>query len=389
MNSLIRKRHVFYISGFDPRGAAAYHRMFCDESQKQATRQGVCLQVGERVRVGSLSSRWRAERQTVHGPVETTFEFLHWDDLVRRHWHSGYPRLYRLLPKVYWDMIFKSRLFGKVLRVSKWPVVTGLAPGIGFMVFPVLALLAAWGANAAAASALPQFVWAAPVAGLVGFVAVVGVGVVVERVFALGWLLRTYAFVLGYGLGRIPELEPRMDEFAKRMAEYIGQSDDDEIVVVGHSIGANVAVSAMARALQCNPELCRGPVPVSFLTLGGTIPFLGLMPTAEVFRKELAALADSEELRWVDVSAYEDAASFPLVNPVLASGLTAGRGASPLVLAGGFKEMLESRTYYKAVWNLFRMHFQYLMASERDVPHDYLAVTTDAVAFRERFGRPS
>jgi hypothetical protein len=116
---------------------------------------------------------------------------------------------------------------------------------------------------------------------------------------------------------------------------------------------------------------------------------LGLMPTAEVFRSELAALADSEALRWVDVSAYEDAASFPLVNPVVASGLTAGQGASPLVLAGGFKEMLESRTYYKAVWNLFRMHFQYLMASERDVPHDYLAVTTDAVAFRERFGRPS
>jgi pimeloyl-ACP methyl ester carboxylesterase len=210
-----------------------------------------------------------------------------------------------------------------------------------------------------------------------------------ERAFALGWLLRTYAFVLGYGFGRIPELEPRLDQFAQRLTEYVGQSDDDEIVVVGHSIGANVAVSAMARALQRNPELWRGPVPVSFMTLGGTIPMLGLMPTAEVFRNELAALADSEELRWVDVSAYEDAASFPLVNPVVASGIKAGQGMRPLVMDGSFKAMLEPRTYYKAVWNLFRMHFQYLMASERDVPHDYLAVTTDAVAFRERFGGPS
>ena len=112
---------------------------------------------------------------------------------------------------------------------------------------------------------------------------------------------------------------------------------------------------------------------------------LGLMPTAAVFRNELAALADSEELRWVDVSAYEDAASFPLVNPVAASGVTAGQGIRPLVLDGGFKAMLEPQTYYRAVWNLFRMHFQYLMASERDVPHDYLAITTDAVAFRDRF----
>ncbi len=389
MNSPIRKRRVFYVSGFDPRGAVAYHRMFSDESRKQAARQGFVMRVGDRVRSGSLSSTWRAERQVDAGVVETTFEFLHWDDLVRKHWHRGIFRLYGLLPSVYWDMLFKAKLLPKVFRVSRWPVVTGFAPGLFFLLMPVLALLAGWGAYSVSVNHFPQVYWAPFLSSITAIFAVAGAGMIFAQAFALGWLLRTYAFVIAQGFGRIPELDPRLDHFARRIVEYVEQSDDDEIVVVGHSIGANIAVSAMARALQRSPELWRGRVPVSFLTLGGTIPMLGLMPSAGAFRNELEALAGSEELRWVDVSAYEDAASFPLVNPVVASGLAAGQGKRPLVMDGGFKAMLEPRTYYKAVWNLFRMHFQYLMASERDVPNDYLAVTTDVVAFRERFGPPS
>lgn len=277
-----------------------------------------------------------------------------------------------------------------VFRISKWPIVTGLAPGLVLFGGPLLGLLAAWGGYTAAADAFPQFWWAAPLVGIAGFAAVLGIGFWMERAFSLGWLLRTYALVLEYGLGRIPELDARLDRFAEHIARYIEASDDDEIVIVGHSVGANLAVSVLARAAVSNPNLWRHK-PVNLLTLGGTVPMLGLMPTAGIFREELRVLALSPELPWVDISAFEDAASFPLVNPLTASGIAAGQeaGPRPQLLCGAFKEKLMPKTYYRAVWNLFRMHFQYLMASERDLPNDYLSITTGRLSFRDRFGGKS
>ena len=58
----IRKRRVFYVSGFDPRGATAYHRMFMEESQKHAAQRGVSLQVGKRRREGPLCTTWEVMR---------------------------------------------------------------------------------------------------------------------------------------------------------------------------------------------------------------------------------------------------------------------------------------------------------------------------------------
>ncbi len=386
---IIRKRRVFYLSGFDPRGVAAYHRLFAEEAQKQASRTGQSVTVGSRKRISPLSSIWRAQRPPEQGAAETTFEFLHWDDIVREHWHTGYHRLYRIAPTVYWRMLVTTGVFGKVFRVSKWPCVTGLAPGLVLLGMPMLALLTGWGGYVAATDVFPQSVWAASAAAVAGFAAVSGLSLWLERAFALGWLLRTYAFVFNYGLGQIPAMDTRLDQFAQHIARYIETSNDDEIVIVGHSVGANLAVSMLARAVTVNPELWRRYKPVGLLTLGGTLPMLGLMPTARVFREELTALAVSHELDWVDISAFEDAASFPLVNPLTASGIAVGQdaGARPKVVAGDFKTMLTPGNYYRAVWNLFRMHFQYLMATERDLLHDYLSVTTGSLSFRQRFGQ--
>jgi hypothetical protein len=384
----VRKRRVFYLSGFDPRGVAAYHRLFSEESQKQAGWHGLTVRVGERRRTDALSSVWRAGRPEAEGATETTFEFLHWDDIVRAHWHPGYRKLYRLAFRVYWSGIVTTGLLARVFRVSKWPVVTGLAPGLVLFGVPLLAVLAGWGVLAGADPAFPHSAWIAPAAAAAAFALTAGAGLWLDRAFALGWLLRTYAFVLDYGLGRIPELDARLDRFAQRIARYVETADDDEIIVVGHSVGANLAVSVLARAAGINPDLWRRYRPVGLLTLGGTVPMLGLMPTAGTFRDELSLLAASHELHWVDVSAFEDAASFPLVNPLAASGITAGQdaGERPRVLSGEFRNRLTSRTYYRAVWDLFRMHFQYLMASERELPDDYLAITTGKQVFRERFG---
>lgn len=382
----IRKRRVFYISGFDPRGVSAYHRLFSEESRQHAARFGVPLQAGPRKRESALSSVWSAQRAAEHGTVETTFEFPHWDDIARRHWHAGLPGLYRLAFKTYWYWIFACNILARVFRISKWNFLTGIAPALVLFLLPPLALLAGWGGHALGVHVFPETAWPAWALGTAGFAAVIALGWWLERFFSLGWLLRTYGFVIDCSLKRVPELDERMERFAERIAAYAETSDDDEIVVVGHSVGANVAVTVLARALARNPELFRRR-PVALLTLGGSIPMEGLMPWSEAFRADLATLAANSDLFWVDVTARQDVASFADHNPVAASGVTiAGRPPErPVVVSGAFRERLAPENYDRASWDVFRMHFQYLMASERASPNDYLSVTTDGTPFRERF----
>lgn len=384
----VRKRRVFYVSGFDPRGVAAYHRLFCEEAQKHAALSGILLRTEERKRNGRLASVWHAGRTTDDGDVDTTFEFMHWDDIVRRHWHAGYAKLYGLAFKTYWYWIIASDFLARrILRISKWNFVTGIAPAVVLFVLPPLALLAGWAGYELAQSMFPQTAALPPLLAVTGFAAVIGTAGWLERFFTLGWLLRTYAFVIEYSRGKVPELDERMNRFAERIAAYVETADDDEILVVGHSVGANVAVSVLARALAIKPGLFRDFKPVGFLTLGGSIPMQGLMPWSHAFREELARLAANDDLAWVDVSAHQDVASFASLNPVTASGVALDENGPqrPKIVAGAFQEMLTQETYARASWDMFRMHFQYLMASELEQVHDYLSVTTDAMMFRDRF----
>lgn len=383
----VRKRRVFYFAGFDPRGSSAYHRLFCDESQKQAALSGVSLQVGQRKREGPLSTTWRAEREEGGSKVESTFEFLHWDDIARVHWHDGYAQLVRLAFKVYWYWLIASDFLSRrIPRVSTWHFITGLAPGVVLFVLPPLAVLAAWGGYTAGTALPAQSGWLSPALAAAGVAVVIAFGWWLERFFTLGWLLRTYAFVIAWSLGQVPELDERVTRFAERIASYVETSDDDEIIVVGHSVGANVAVSALDKALAINPGLCTQFKPVGFFTLGGSIPLQALMPWSRQIREELARVAAHGELPWVDVAELRDAASFP-GNPLTVSGVMVNGKESqrPLVVPGAFDQVLTPGTLAWAQLNMFRMHFQYLSAGEIDTPNNYFAVTTDGKRFRERF----
>jgi pimeloyl-ACP methyl ester carboxylesterase len=267
------------------------------------------------------------------------------------------------------------------------PSVTAIAPAVALFVLPVLALLAGWAGYSLGQSVSPEAGWLPALSGTAGFAVVVALGYWLERKLSLGWLLRTCAFVLEYSLGKVPELDQRMDRFAERIARYVEAADDDEILVVGHSLGANVAVSVLVRALAINPLLFRQYRPVGLLTLGGSIPLQGLLPWARPFRDELAQLAADRDLAWVDITAPQDIASFALLNPVTVSGVALDEKVpqGPQLVSARFRDLLSPETYDTATWNVFRMHFQYLMASEREAVHDYLSVTTDSLRFHNRF----
>jgi len=85
------RRRVHYFSGFDPRGAAYYHRL-CEEEAAKPQVQGGTLNVGCRGRMGKPFNHWRVTWQSGGKDaqsVETQHVFMSWDDIIRNHWRKS------------------------------------------------------------------------------------------------------------------------------------------------------------------------------------------------------------------------------------------------------------------------------------------------------------
>ncbi|HEX7260303.1 MAG TPA: hypothetical protein VF258_00650, partial [Luteolibacter sp.] len=87
----VRKRHVFYFSGFDPRGPAHYHTLYGEQAKLQAPLNGLDLTIGKRRRSGKLANAWTIS--LAGGATETEYEFLRWDDIIRSRWPKNEMQL--------------------------------------------------------------------------------------------------------------------------------------------------------------------------------------------------------------------------------------------------------------------------------------------------------
>jgi hypothetical protein len=382
----VRRRHVFYVSGFDPQGPAHYHRLYADEGPRQAAVSGYSLSVGRRERTGPSSSTWAVEgRFDGHAAsVAARVEFLRWDDIVRAHW-----------PRSRWQVMLGAlaSTARQVANGALWRVLKTSWPAFVVLAAPPLLVvtLVVWAAATAVAVA---GAWGSGrwLAGLVGLAASGGAWYAfagwAEAKVQMAWLMRSTRFILQQAVGRAPDLEARLDEFGARIAEVWAAGEADEVLVVGHSSGAMLAVSAVARALVAGAAPS-GRAPLSLLTLGECIPMLSYQPEAAAFRDELARLATRRDVEWLDVTAPPDGCCFALVDPTAPA-----RAAFPSVppgwqppkrLSARFAQMFPAEEYRCIRRDKYRCHFQYLMASGKPVDYDYFAITAGPLRLRDRF----
>lgn len=387
-NQTIWRRHVFFISGFDPKGASHYYALYQAEALKQSAVNGMTVQVGPRRRDTDGNSSWTTRAVSPEARAcETTYEFTRWDDIVRHHWPRSTWRLLLDLLFAYMLMLSSGgiptvwRLSRKTLVGLAYPLVVlggGLALG---MVLGVCAATALHGRGAS---------WpVAMAAGLLLLVLALWCIRKLEDKLNTTWLVRIFSFAGKQALGQLPELEMRLDAMTARIKKKMCANDVDEILVVGFSVGSILAVSTVARALRViekNDPRLNQPT-LSLLTLGHCIPMLGLFPQAEVFREELGALAQSEALNWMDFSSPTDWGSFALVDPIKACKvLPPGQPArNPVMRSPRFHTLFTSNSYALLRRNKRRMHLQYLMAGELPAGYDYFAITTGACTLFDRY----
>jgi hypothetical protein len=341
MQSDAPDRLLFFFSGFDPKGATFYHRLFRSGIAQRNAAHDETLALGKRHRIGRWASvwtsLWRGPSSALGGrPVtmRTRVHFMRWDDLVRRHWRRTAVQLAR----DYWNIYVGGFASGVLLRIWR------AAPAAFWMaMFPLVVALFSIVAGMVAVGGL---FWAF---GLLQAPAALGVGALIgalawramARWVDCEWLLRLYAFMRQQALGEVPALDTRLDEMAARLVEAVearmrqpGAMPLKEIMVVGYSSGTIMAASVLARAMPkladvVDSRRTNKGTTLSLVTLGQCIPIAAEWPGARRFRSELDILAECPMLTWHDYSAASDRAAFWRAPPWPQPALLKGYQASP------------------------------------------------------------
>jgi hypothetical protein len=205
------------------------------------------------------------------------------------------------------------------------------------------------------------------------------------------WLLvqinNHWPYLLEYARGEPSCFDRPIEAGARRLIEVARAGSVDEIVVVGHSGGGVTAPAVVARALEIDPDVGRRGPPVVLLTPGSLMPGIGLYNGAVKVRAVIERIAVEPSILWIDVQARKDALNFWNFDPVAGIGVDAGeRRCNPLIWRVRFRDMLAPEFYNKLRINLFRMHYQFIMANDMRAPYEYLMLMCGPVPV-ERWAR--
>ncbi|MBB1498616.1 hypothetical protein [Paracoccus sp. MC1862] len=371
------RRRVLYIPGFDPVPPRRYRELYRSEGKAQARISGYRLEFGPRRDCTGFG--WGVTGQFPAGTGQADVEVLVWADVVQGSMGRSIPATYAQLLRTVWTYAGSGALF-RLMRLRRGPVIAALYPIVVLLAQLALALALGgvlWWAGGRLVHWLPGLIAGLAAAGAVlwFFRRIDG------RVFAY-YLMHDYAFAAQNGGAYPAVLEDRIAAFARRIAEVL-DGDWDEVLVVGHSSGAYLAVSVLADVIRSGRSRADGRL--ALLTLGHVVPMASFLPRAGRLRADLRFLSARPEATWVDVSAPGDACCFGLCDPVAVSGAEPPDRRGPLVLSAAFSRTLspETRRALRRRW--FRLHFQYLHAFDRPGDYDYFAITAGPLRLGDRY----
>ena len=377
------RRVVFYVPGFDPFPPRRYRELYRREAAAQAEVSGHAIAVRALVDGGDYG--WQVTARIAEpeagGACETEVRVLAWSDIVRRSMGQGIAATYGQLVRTAW-IYLASGAFRRLMRLRRGPILAALYP---------IAMLMAQAVAAAAAGAIAGWLAALWLGGWGGLALGAGVAAAVlracraadHRLYAY-YLMHDYAFTAGRRGAYPAELDRQIDRFAARVGQALA-GGCDEVLVVGHSSGAHVAVSVVARLLRAGHLRGGGPA-LALLTLGQVIPMVSFLPRAQALRADLHDLAADGRVFWRDVSAPGDGCCFALCDPVAVSGVAPGGRRFPLVVSAAFSRTLAPERWQALRRRYFRLHFQYLCAFDRPGDYDYFRITAGPLTLAQRDG---
>ena len=379
----VTKRRVFHIPGYDPIHPRRYRELYRKEGAAQAQISG--YEIALRAAPSDDTFRWNVAALIDGQQVAAQIDVLVWSDIVRESMAQSIPSTYLQLVKTAWIYIGSGTL-RRLMWMRKGPVIAALYP----VVMLLAQLAVALGVGAIVAGLLGRVFGNGWLIWLIEWAIMLGIAVVILRWFKsidnklfAYYLMHDYAFSANKAGANPAALEERMRAFAEVIADAL-QQDVDEVLIVGHSSGAHLAVSIIADLLREGRVPANGPA-LSFLSLGQVVPMLSFLPKATRLRRDLALLASADDITWLDVSAPGDGCCFALCDPVAVSGVAPENKKWPLVISAAFTQSLTPARWKALRWRFFRLHFQYLCAFDAPKDYDYFQITAGPLTLGARY----
>lgn len=380
----VSRRRVFYIPGYDPIHPRRYRELYRKEGAAQAAISGYELALHPKRAGGRYG--WHVESKMSGHDVAADVEVLVWSDIVRDSMSTSISATYGQLIRTAWEYIATGALF-RLMRLRKGPVIAALYP-IGMLLLQLVVAVALGWVGFAALSFLTP--WVGLVAAVLGYGAWAGIAWAVlswfkarDGKFFAYYLMHDYGYSAQFRGANPPELEARIAEFTAVIADAL-REDVDEVLVVGHSSGAHLAVSILADLIRDGRVPRNGPQ-LAFLSLGQVVPMVSFLREAHRLRADLRYLSARQELIWVDVTAPGDGCAFALCDPVAVSGVAPEDKRWPLVFSAQFTRSLSPARWKELRWKFFRLHFQYLCAFDRPLDYDYFQITAGPLTLAARY----
>lgn len=369
----VRQRHVFYVPGYDPMPPRRYRELYRVEGKKQAEISGYELSI-KGATGQSDKYHWTVNTHIDDATTDTRIEFLLWNDIVFESMRNSIPRTYWLLLRTLWLYLSSGTLLA-LRRLRRAPILAAM--------YPVVVLI-----GQILFSAMLGRIVGGAVGGVAGLVLGIGFFYLMlvlfrrwDKHFFAYYLLHDFAFWAQDGGAMPAVLECRVDKFCDRICEAL-DSEVDEVLIVGHSSGAHLAVVLSAEVLRRRADASK----LALLTLGQAIPVTSFLPDAWDLRRDLQQISARRDVKWLDVSAPGDGACFALSDPVAVSGASPlTRKFNPTVISAAFSQTLSAETQKGTRWKFFRRHIQYLCAFDYPVEYDYFKITAGPTGLKSRF----
>jgi len=399
----VSKSRVFHIPGYDPMHPRRYRELYRSEGAAQAKISG--YEIGVKADTSDDTFRWTVGARIDGHAVVSQVDVLVWSDIVRDSMAQSIPATYWQLVQTAWVYIGTGAL-RRLMWMRKGPVIAALYPVamllaqligalvVGSLVGGSVEAVLMGGVGLIGLTESVVFSSVSWIAWAIGWALLIGIAVVLLRWFKARdnklfayYLMHDYAFSAQLRGETPPELKARLKAFETIIAKALTE-DVDEVLIVGHSSGAHLAVAIIADLLRAGHIKVGGPH-LAFLSLGQVVPMVSFLPRARQLRSDLALLAASDAITWIDVSAPGDGCCFALCDPVAVTGVAPNGKKWPIVISAAFTQSLSPARWKALRWRFFRLHFQYLCAFDQPKGYDYFQITAGPMLLSDRYARRS
>ncbi|MFZ3359450.1 MAG: hypothetical protein WCA56_11755 [Xanthobacteraceae bacterium] len=360
----VRKRCFIQMTGYEPVGPQHQQRRFIREMARFHKAWALHGEVSPpQLSADGAVASWTISSSGPNWRVATDFRLFRWDDFVTADGATSDWLRFPLGIAALMEFI----LTGTVVKyfVLAWRYGA-------FFLFPLLYLVGmAWLSIGLTRFALghlglPYPMLVAPLLWLALFVALRWT---FGRFIHIGYALDDWYFARDFVHRVRPQLDARLDRLAGELVRLVRETDADEIVVHGHSLGAPLSLVVVDRALQLDPQLGARGKPLRLVSTGSSLLKVGLHPAAGWLRDAVGRVANAPSIYWVEYQALVDIINVYKVDPVVALGMPAT--GKPIVKIFRIRMMVEEHTYRRFHLNFLRVHRQAVMGNERRYFYDY------------------